>query len=195
MDITQITKHANPAPLGLFGFGVTTLMLALIKTKLVENAFIVQVVSLGLFYGGFAQLLAGLLEFVVGNTFGFVAFCSYGSFWLVFSMAQLFAKLYSLPSAAEFLVGETVYLSIWGLITLGFTVTTLRKNHASMVVFSTLTLTFFVLAGGVWNGVAERVGGYLALVCSISALYTGFGNLYQDHMGITIPGMKKINYI
>jgi succinate-acetate transporter protein len=137
-------KKANPAPLGLLGFGMTTILL-----NFVHNARLGSVdgmiLGMGLAYGGLAQVIAGVLEFRKGNTFGTVAFTSYGLFWWSYAFLNLLPKIfpgaYSLPSNESLMA----YFFMWGLFTFVMFFGTLKTNRALQVVFMTLSILFFLL--------------------------------------------------
>ena len=164
---------ANPAPLGLMGFGVTTVLLN------ISNAGYFNldstILAMGVFYGGFAQIVAGALEFRKGNTFGMTAFLSYGFFWLSFVFIQLVPTGLSNASL-------TSYLFMWGLFTLLMFVGTLRISGALMVVFGTLALLFFLLAAGVASGnnTVHQVAGYEGILCGLSAVYASIATLLNE---------------
>src|SRR5690242_10992222 len=135
---------ADPGPLGLAGFAATTFVLSLFNAKVIDNSALEAVVlPLALFYGGLAQLLAGLWEFRKGNTFGSTAFVSYGAFWLSYAAYVKFVAGDLPPSTAHQATG--LYLLIWAIFTVYMTVAALRINGATLAVFVTLSLTFIVL--------------------------------------------------
>jgi succinate-acetate transporter protein len=162
---SSASSVANPAPLGLCGFALTTFVLSAANAGLFTGAEIV--VGLALFYGGVAQFAAGMWEFKSGNTFGATAFASYGAFWLAVA-AMLILKL--IPNGTAFgffLLGWTIFTA---LMFLG----TLRANVALMLVFGFLTLTFLVLAIGAFAGAAgiTAIGGWLGIITALLAWYT-----------------------
>jgi len=172
---------ANPAPLGLCGFALTTFVLSAANAQLFTGATIV--VGLALFYGGVAQLLAGMWEFKSGNTFGATAFTSYGAFWLAVG-ASLQLKL--IPNDAAFgyfLLGWTIFT---GLMFLG----TLRSNMALIIVFGVLFLTFLSLTianlgGGSTFGI---IGGYLGIITALAAWYTALAGILASSKSVfTLP--------
>src|SRR6202453_1062690 len=136
-------KPANPAPLGLAGFGITTLVLSMMNSNLVSfDKNVPVVLGLALIYGGLVQLLAGMWEFRTGNTFGAVAFCSYGAFWISFWALQAFyAK--QITGNAGHAVG--VYLWAWAIFTTYMAVAALRTSGALLAVFVLLAATFILL--------------------------------------------------
>src|SRR5436305_2855060 len=144
-SITQIKDiTANPAPLGLLGFGMTTVLLNLHNAGFYElNS---MVLAMGICYGGAAQIIAGMMEWRKGNTFAATAFISYGFFWLSLVALIVLTKLgWGAASNDKAMVA---YLFMWGLFTLVMFIGTLRLNRALQVVFGTLTILFFLLAYG-----------------------------------------------
>jgi succinate-acetate transporter protein len=175
---------ANPAPLGLFGFGMTTVLLNLHNAGFYEmNAMIL---AMGLFYGGIAQVIAGILEFKKNNTFGMTAFISYGFFWISLVGLIFMAKWgWINPTPGTALVA---YLIIWGIFTLLLFFGTLRINRALQFVFGSLTILFFMLAIGdaTKNESITRIAGIEGIICGGSAIYTGIANLLNEVYGYTI---------
>ena len=180
----SISKLANPGPLGLGGFALTTFVLN------VHNAGIVDIgaaLPLGLFYGGLAQLVAGFLEFQTGNTFGMTAFTSYGLFWIAL------ATLLILPKAFPTLTATTpgglgAMMVMWGLFTGVMFIGTLRLNGALMVVFGSLTVLFALLAWGFFSGNANitHIAGYEGIFCGASAMYAGLAQVLNEVYGRTV---------
>jgi succinate-acetate transporter protein len=174
------SSMANPAPLGLCAFALTTFVLSAANAGWFTGAQIV--VGMALFYGGLAQLLAGMWEFRGGNTFGGTAFSSYGAFWLgVAAMIQL--KL--IPPGNGF----AFFLLAWALFTLLMFLGTLRSNMALILVFAALFLTYLALAIGAF-GVAgfTVIGGYLGIITALLAWYTGLaGLLSSSKAAFTLP--------
>ena len=175
---------ANPAPLGLFGFGMTTVLLNLHNAGLYEmNSMIL---AMGLFYGGTAQVIAGILEFKKNNTFGMTAFISYGFFWISLVGLIFMAKWgWISPTPGSALVA---YLIVWGIFTLLLFFGTLRINKALQLVFGSLTILFFLLAIGDATKIESitRLAGYEGIVCGGLAIYTGIANLLNEVYGYTI---------
>jgi len=175
---------ANPAPLGLCAFALTTFILSAANAGLFKEAGVV--LGMAYFYGGLAQLLAGMWEFRGGNTFGATAFSSYGAFWLGFGILIQFepALLATAPIAVGFfLLGWTIFT---GLMFLG----TLRTNLALMGVFFFLFLTFLALAiGALGAGPSFNViGGWLGIITAIVAWYTALaGLLASGKSAFTVP--------
>jgi uncharacterized protein len=175
---------ANPAPLGLFGFGMTTVLLNLHNAGFYEmNAMIL---AMGLFYGGIAQVIAGILEYKKNNTFGMTAFISYGFFWISLVGLIFMAKwgwITATPGTALI-----AYLIMWGIFTLLLFFGTLRINRALQFVFGSLTILFFLLAIGdaTKNESITRFAGIEGIICGGSAIYTGIANLLNEVYGYTI---------
>jgi len=179
-------KLANPGPLGLFGFGLTTCVLSAINAGLLPHESVAIVVPLAFAYGGLAQLIAGILEFRTGNTFGMVAFTSYAMFWWWFALLQwtVGAGWLKAPPASA---AATVLL-MWGVFTLLLWIVTFRLNKAVWSVFLLLTITFFLLAAGDFGFGTGKLGGYIGLLTGIDALLVGFIEVLNATAGrIVIP--------
>ncbi len=164
-SITQIKDTtANPAPLGLLGFGMTTVLLNLHNAGFYElNS---MVLAMGICYGGLAQIIAGIMEWKKGNTFASTAFVSYGLFWLSLVTLIVLAKLGWGASSND--VAMAAYLAMWGLFTAVMFLSTLRLNRALQVVFGTLTILFFMLAIGDFTAASagfKHATGYEGIVC------------------------------
>ncbi|MFC1415615.1 acetate uptake transporter [Streptacidiphilus cavernicola] len=167
-------SSADPAPLGLAGFAVTTLMLSFINTHIIkEDGAIIVVLGLAAFYGGIAQFAAGLFEFRRGNTFGATAFASYGAFWL--SYWWIVTHLNAASGDVHQALG--LFLLLWAVFTAYMAVASLRVSSAVLAVFVLLTLTFVFLAiGSFQNGMPApdamtKVGGWLGIATGVAALY------------------------
>lgn len=175
---------ANPAPLGLLAFGLTTVLLNLHNAGIFEmNSMIL---SMGIFYGGIAQIIAGIMEAKKNNTFGLVAFVSYGSFWLTLAALILMPKLGWIAAASE--TAMVAYLIMWGIFTGLLFFGTLRISKSLQFVFATLTILFFLLALGdaTGNVMLKTFTGYEGIVCGASAIYTGVGALLNEIYGKTV---------
>jgi uncharacterized protein len=173
---------ANPAPLGLAAFAMTTFVLSMFNANLVDEKGIPVVLGLALAYGGIVQLLAGMWEFRTGNTFGAVAFCSYGAFWLSFWALEVF---YAKSIAGN--VGHSVglFLWSWAIFTAYMTVAALRVNGAVLLVFVLLTATFILLAIGA-SGAHTTIthwGGYVGLATAAAAWYASFATVTNSTFG------------
>ncbi|MGN6539164.1 MAG: acetate uptake transporter, partial [Ginsengibacter sp.] len=161
---------ANPAPLGLLAFGLTTVLLNLHNAGIFEmNSMIL---AMGIFYGGIAQIIAGIMEAKKGNTFGLVAFVSYGSFWLTLVALIVMPKMGWIPPASE--SAMVAYLIMWGIFTALLFFGTLRISRSLQFIFATLTILFFLLALGDYSGNAflKTFTGYEGIICGGSAIYT-----------------------
>jgi uncharacterized protein len=175
---------ANPAPLGMMGFGLTTLLLNLQHAGLVAPGS--PIVALGIASGGVAQLVAGVMEWRKRNTFGTVAFVAYGLFWLSLA-ALLVAPRLGLADAGD-RSGMAAYLFVWGLFTVVLFVATLRMNRAVMVVFFSLTILFFLLAVADATGIPqiERIAGWEGILCGLGAVYVGAAQILNEVWGRTV---------
>ena len=176
-------KIANPGPLGLSGFALTTLVLSAWNGGILKGADVLIVIGLAVFYGGIAQFSAGMWEFRTGNTFGATAFSSYGAFWLSFAALLIpgFGVAFGAktgPSGtalAWYLLGWTIFT---GLMMLG----SLRTNVATAAVFILLFITFLLLALGAFNGQGAgtgltQIGGYVGILTAIVAWYTALAGV------------------
>jgi succinate-acetate transporter protein len=177
-----LSSIADPGPLGLAGFAGTTFFLSVVNTNMLGASVQTDVLGLALFYGGIAQLLAGMWEFVKGNTFGAVAFTSFGAFWMSF-----WYLLNHLPAGVKFedqVHGVGVYLLMWAIFTAYMTIAATRVSGAVLAVFVLLTLAFIALAIG-WLGYSPHdfaknsstwihVGGWLGLLTALAAWYASF---------------------
>jgi len=187
-NITQIKDStANPAPLGLLGFGMTTVLLNLHNAGFYElNSMIL---AMGICYGGTAQVIAGIMEWKKGNTFAATAFISYGFFWL--SLVSLIVLTKVGLGAPSDETAMAAYLAIWGLFTAVMFLGTLRLNHALQFVFGSLTVLFFLLACGDYTGASagfKHLTGYEGIICGLSAIYTGLAQVLNELFGkIVLP--------
>jgi uncharacterized protein len=177
---------ADPGPLGLAAFALTTFVLSMFNSELVAPVGEPVVLGLALAYGGIAQLLAGMWEFRTGNTFGAVAFSSYGAFWLSFwALSHFYAA--RIPEAhAGDAVG--VYLYAWAIFTAYMFVASLRTTGAVALVFLLLTITFVLLGAGRSGDNTDVVkwGGYLGLATAAAAWYASFAVVLNSTFGRTI---------
>ena len=189
MDQSAITikdTSANPAPLGLFGFGMTTVLLNLHNAGIFEmNSMIL---AMGIFYGGIAQIIAGILESKKNNTFGMTAFISYGFFWLTLVGLIVMPKLGWIPAASN---GAMVaYLIIWGIFTFLLFLGTFKISRILQFIFGSLTLLFFLLAAGdaTGNESLKTFTGYEGIVCGASAIYAAIAGILNElHGRIVLP--------
>jgi len=191
--ITQIKDTtANPAPLGLLGFGMTTVLLNLHNAGFYElNSMIL---AMGICYGGLAQIIAGIMEWKKNNTFGTTAFISYGLFWLSLVALIVLAKLGW--GAASNDTAMAAYLAMWGLFTAVMFVGTLRLNCALQVVFGTLAILFLMLAIGDYTNASagfKHLTGYEGIVCGFSAIYTGLAQVLNELYGRVVLPLGPVN--
>lgn len=186
-----INETANPAPLGLCAFGMTTVLLNIHNAGFFElNSMIL---AMGIFYGGLAQVIAGIIEAKKNNTFGLTAFTSYGFFWLSLVGLMVMPKLGWAPAASE--QAMIAYLSIWGLFTFLLFFGTLKLNRALQFVFASLTLLFFLLVAGdvTGNPTVKHFAGYEGIICGTSAIYTGIANLLNEMYGRDVLPIGKMS--
>jgi succinate-acetate transporter protein len=181
---------ADPGPLGLAAFALTTFVLSMFNANLLAAGGEPIVFGIALAYGGVAQFAAGMWEFRTGNTFGAVAFTSYGAFWLSFwAFVEFFEK--SVPAAdAGHAVG--LYLIAWGIFTLYMFVASLRTTAAIATVFGLLTATFFLLGIGNAGGHTDLVhaGGWVGLATAAAAWYASFAAVTNSTFGrVVLPVM------
>src|SRR3954451_23754997 len=179
MRMLPITS--DPAPLGLAAFAATTFMLSMFNAGFMGKSLEPVVLGMALAYGGLAQLLAGMWEFRTGNTFGAVAFTSYGSFWLSFwAFEQFYADKITNETQLQHAIG--LYLITWGIFTAYMFIASLRVSAAVALVFRLLTATFLLLGIG---DAAEKesivkIGGYVGIATAIAAWYASFAAVLND---------------
>jgi succinate-acetate transporter protein len=188
-------KPANPAPLGLAGFAMTTFVLSVINANWVSGNDQSVVLGLALAYGGLAQLLAGMWEFRAGNTFGAVAFSSYGAFWISFWLLVTFNVAGLVSAHANIGHALGLYLWAWAIFTAYMTIAALRVSGAVLLVFVLLTVTFVLLAAGNTGGNASVVhwGGYIGVVTAIAAWYASFAGVINSTFGKTVAPTFPLN--
>jgi succinate-acetate transporter protein len=170
---------ANPAPLGLMGFGATTVLLNIHNAGFYPMDSLI--LAMGIFYGGLAQIFAGIMEFRKGNTFGTTAFCSYGLFWLTLVFIILRGD------SSQSFMGW--YLFVWGLFTFWMWFATFGKNRALQFVFLSLFILFWLLAIGHWFQMPGFFGvltGIEGIVCGLSAVYLAAAEVINESKGRTV---------
>ena len=171
---------ANPAPLGLFGFALTTILLN------IHNAGFyglnVMIMSMGVFFGGIAQIIAGIMEYKQGNTFGTVAFVSYGAFWLSLVFIWV-APSCGLPAADPLSMG--FYLAIWGVFSLALFIGTLQGKTIGKLVFGSLVILFALLALANFSGshAVHTIAGYEGILCGAFAFYEAAALVINEKCG------------
>ena len=176
-------KLANPAPLGLMGFGMTTVLLNIHNAGFFPVS--AMVLAMGIFYGGIAQVIAGILEFKKGNTFGLTAFTSYGMFWLTLVALWLLPEI---SSGKGIKTNETYmgwYLFLWGIFTFFMWFGTFGKNRVLQFVFLSLWILFFLLAIRDWaeSPVIGTIAGYEGIICGLSAIYLAMAEVLEEARG------------
>lgn len=179
-------KSANPAPLGLLGFALATILLNLHNAGFYPmNSMIL---SMGFFYGGLAQIVAGAMEWKKGNTFGTTAFLSYGLFWVTLVGLILMPKLNLAVQPDPVAMGS--YLLMWGIFTFSLFIGTLRINFALQFVFFGLTILFILLALGdlTGNALITQAAGYEGMVVGVAAFYTAIAQILNELYGkVVLP--------
>lgn len=181
---------ADPGPLGLAAFALTTFVLSCVNAGWISKGTEPIVLGLALTYGGLAQLLAGMWEFRKGNTFGATAFTSYGAFWLSF---WAFVAFYA-PKVPKADVPHAVgiFLFAWGIFTLYMLIASLKTTGAIAIVFTLLTITFFLLAFGEWGGTESltKLGGILGVITALAAWYASMAGVVNSTFGkVILPTM------
>ena len=178
-------NYANPAPLGLMGFGMTTVLLNMHNAGFYPLDS--MILAMGIFYGGIAQVIAGIMEWRKNNTFGTTAFTSYGLFWLSFGALIVFSKqgLCEGPTC----VAMATYLFMWGLFTFFMWIATWKANRGLQVIFCSLTILFWMLAlrdifG--WTGAWATLTGLEGIFCGLSAIYVAMAQILSGAFGKTI---------
>ena len=183
-SITVIDNTSNPAPLGLLGFGMTTVLLN------IHNAGFLpldaMILAMGIFYGGLAQIIAGIMEWKKNNTFGTTAFTSYGLFWLTLVGLISLPKLGIGSAPSPDAMGA--YLFLWGLLTAFLFIGTFKMNRVLQFVFGSLTLLFFLLATSDFTGNAtiKTIAGYEGILCGAAACYAAFAQVLNEVYGKVI---------
>jgi succinate-acetate transporter protein len=180
------SKLANPAPLGLLGFGLTTVLLNLANAGVFSVD--TMILAMGIAYGGLAQIIAGIMEYKKGNTFGLVAFTSYGSFWLSLVLLLILPKFtgFAAPAAPSM----EAYFIMWGIFTFGMFFGTLKTNRALQFIFMSLTILFFMLAIGAFLGNQSftKITGIEGVICGFSAVYLGIAEILNEtHQKTILP--------
>lgn len=179
-------RLANPAPLGLMAFGMTTILLNVHNAGF--TALDTMILAMGVFYGGIAQVIAGVIEFRKNNVFGATAFCSYGLFWLSLVGLLVFPEwgMGSEPTAGAL----GAYLFVWGLFTALMFVGSLRTNRALQAVFAALAILFFLLALAEWTGseTVLTVAGWEGIVTGALAVYAAIAQIWNEMYGrVVLP--------
>lgn len=184
--VARVVPVADPAPLGLAGFAATTMMLSAVNAKWIDASVAPAVLGMALFYGGVAQLLAGMWEFRRNNTFAAAAFSSYGAFWLSFwALNQFYAS--KIPAAH---LGDAVglYLLAWAIFTTYMIIGSMRVSMAVMGVFVLLAVTFWFLSIGNFQDSTNviKIGGYVGIATAAVAWYAAFAGVVNETWQRTI---------
>ena len=177
-NLKVLDTTANPAPLGLLGFGLTTVLLNLHNAGFFDLDS--MILAMGIFYGGIAQIIAGIMEWKKNNTFGTTAFTSYGLFWLSLAGLLILPQIGLAKAADPTAMGY--YLFLWGLFTAVMFIATLKLNGILQFVFASLAILFFLLAIGDWTGSAliKTIAGYEGVICGLSAIYAGLAQVLNE---------------
>ena len=177
---------ANPAPLGLLGFGMTTVLLNIHNAGF--YSLNTMILAMGLCYGGIAQVIAGIMEWKKGNTFGTTAFTSYGLFW--FSLVALLM----FPGTATVASALSAYFFMWGLFTLVMFIGTLRLNKALQFVFGSLAVLFFLLCIEKATGseIIGKIAGYEGIICGLSAIYAALAQVLNEVYGRVVLSIGPV---
>lgn len=190
------TKLSNPAPLGLTAFGMTTVLLNIHNAGFFPGPDN-MIMAMGIFYGGIAQVIAGILEFRKGNTFGTTAFCSFGLFWITLVAIWLLPQttFLSVQASPAGFIGW--YLFMWGVFTFFMFFGTLKANRALQFVFASLVILFWLLAIGHWMDPASgatviRIAGFEGIICGASAIYLAMAELIEEQLGRSVLPIGKI---
>jgi succinate-acetate transporter protein len=190
-----MSKLANPAPLGLLGFGMTTVLLNIHNAGLYPLGS--MILAMGLAYGGLAQVIAGVMEFKKGNTFGTLAFSSYGLFWWSLVILLLLPNLTLLIPAvsAPDDMAMAAYFFMWGIFTLLMFFGTLKANRAVQFVFASLVVLFFLLTTVRLTGNSDLqiITGIEGIICGASAIYTGIAEVLNEVHNKTVLPLCPVN--
>jgi succinate-acetate transporter protein len=181
---------ANPAPLGLLGFGMTTVLLNLHNAGMFPLD--AMILSMGIFYGGLGQIIVGVMEWKKNNTFGATAFTSYGLFWLSLVALIMLPKTGYIQAPGD--AAMTAYLVMWGIFTGVLFIGTFRMNRALQMVFGSLVVLFFLLAAGDFTGnpAIKTIAGYEGICCGFSAIYAGLAQVLNEVYGRTIAPLGLV---
>jgi len=179
-------KLANPAPLGLMGFGMTTVLLNIHNAGFFPVS--AMILAMGIFYGGVAQVIAGIMEFKKGNTFGTTAFTSYGLFWLTLVAMWVIPGTNAPNGAATPVPFAGWYLFMWGVFTFFMWIGTFKKNRALQFVFLSLWILFLLLALRDWLGseMIGKIAGFEGILCGASAIYLAMAEIINEALGRTV---------
>lgn len=184
-------KIANPAPLGLAGFGFTTVLLNLVNAGLIDKSLEMSfILTMGIFFGGLCQLIAGQWAFKLGEVFPATAFTSYGAFWETFALYLFIGPVMGwigTPPKA----GVAAYMFLWGIFTFYMWINSFYHNWNLLGVFGTLWILFLLLGAhfALDNNLILRIAGYEGILCGFWAVWTSFTIIFVEHTGVELPGM------
>lgn len=195
-ETVVLVPTANPAAIGLVAFGLTTVLLSLVNAGALPAAGGEVVIPLALVFGGLLQLIAGIFEFKLGNTFGMTAFLSYGAFWWWHAFLLLFAHSHLIDiSQAGPTIGVGVLL--WGVLTLYLWISTFRLSKVVFLIFLTLWVTFALLGFGMINANTGLVhaGGWLGVLCGALAMYASFAIVTNATFGRSVVPVGETPFL
>lgn len=183
MSTENKSMIANPAPLGLLGFGMTTCLLNLHNAGIIPLSIVI--VAMGFALGGAAQIIAGIMEFNKNNTFGATAFTAYGFFW--WSLILIWINPFEAITGKDD-ISMGCYLALWGIFTLFMFIGSLKHNRITQIVFGSLTILFFLLAAANFTGshTIHTIAGWVGIFCGASAIYNAMGQIVNNEFGKTI---------
>jgi len=191
-SLILLDNTANPGPLGLLGFGMTTVLLNLHNAGFFALGS--MILAMGMFYGGLAQVIAGIMEWKKNNTFSATAFLSFGFFWLSFVALIILPKMGLADPTGG--IAMASYLFMWGLFTAIMFIATLNHSRAMQLVFGSLAILFFLLALG--EGTASStitvIAGFEGIICGLSAIYAGLAQVLNEAYGRTIFTLGMVNH-
>ncbi|MCL2245004.1 MAG: acetate uptake transporter [Treponema sp.] len=177
-------KTVNPGPLGLLGFGMTTVLLNLNHTGIIELSIVI--VAMGIALGGIAQIVAGISALRIGDTFGGTAFTAYGLFW--WSLCIIWINPFGAVISPADSVSLGFYLALWGVFTFFMFLGTILHNTVTKIVFLSLSVLFFLLSAGAFSGnpFITTIAGYVGIFCGLSAIYSAMAQVVNGEFGKTI---------
>ncbi|HOZ30805.1 MAG TPA: acetate uptake transporter [Bacteroidales bacterium] len=192
--IKNIDSSSNPGPLGLLGFGLTTTLLNLANAGISNKTSII--IAMGIFVGGIAQVIAGILESKKNNTFGMTAFIAYGFFWISLVGIWVLPSVFSnCPQSIAPTHPELAwYLLLWGLFSLGMFIGTFKLNKALIIVFGLLVVLFMLLALANFTGshIIHIIAGYEGIICGLAAIYTSIAQIINEVYGKEILPIRPV---
>ena len=177
-NLFLMDNTANPAPLGLCAFGTTTILLSLINCGIIGLSS--PVIAMAIFYGGIAQIIAGLMEWKKNNNFGFLTFVSFGFFWITFASVLILPVL-GLAKAPQS-TDLAAFLAVWGIVAFGLLVCTINMHRSLQVTVLAVVLTIVLLAAAelTGSGLIKLAGGLMGIIAGALALYIGLGQVINE---------------